>query len=72
MFNKKVVVKIGGMSCEHCAKAVHDGLMNVDGVKSVKVSLKDNKATISHKKVININDIKKIIEDLDYKFIGVE
>ena len=30
---------VEGMKCEHCSKSVHDTLMNISGVKSVKVDL---------------------------------
>ena len=72
MFDKKLVIKVSGMSCEHCAKAVTDGLKKIDGVKSIKVDLKSNKVSISHKKDLNISLIEKTINDLGYKYIGVE
>lgn len=71
MFDKKIVIKVNGMSCEHCAKAVTAGLKKIDGVKSVKVSLKDNKVTINHKKDLDISLVENTINDLGYKYIGV-
>ena len=36
----KMQLIIGGMSCEHCVRAVTQAIEKVDGVKSVKVNLK--------------------------------
>ena len=72
MFDKKLVIKVNGMRCEHCAKTVTDGLKKIDGVKSIKVNLKDNKVTINHKKDLDISLIENTINDLGYKYIGVE
>lgn len=42
----KTELKIEGMSCGHCVKAVETALKAVDGVKSVHVSLEEGKATV--------------------------
>ena len=72
MFSKKMIVKIEGMHCEHCKKSVEDGLKRIDNIKGVKVDLNSGLATISYKNTIDINSIKKVIEDLDFNFAGVE
>ena len=72
MFGKKVVVKINGMSCEHCAKKVEKGLEKVDNVKSVKVDLKNKNATLRYKDNIDLNQVKNIIDELEYEYVGVE
>mgnify|MGYP001212012838 CR=1 FL=1 len=40
-------LKIEGMSCEHCKKAVTDALKEIDGVEQVDVDLQAGKATVS-------------------------
>lgn len=40
-------LKIEGMSCEHCKKAVIDALKEIDGVEQVDVDLQAGKATVS-------------------------
>ena len=49
MFEKNIntVIKIEGMSCEHCAKKVSQNLLTIKGVKKVKVNLKEKEAIIS-------------------------
>ena len=65
MLGKKLVIKVSGMSCEHCAATITNGLKEIKNVKGVKVKLK-------HKKDLNISEIEKKVNDLGYKFIGVE
>ena len=43
-----VIIKVGGMSCAHCEKAVKNALGAMAGVKSVEVSLKDKTVTVEH------------------------
>ena len=73
MLGKKLVIKVSGMSCEHCAATITAGLKEIKNVKGVKVKLKDKKVIIiKHKKDLNISEIEKKVNDLGYKFIGVE
>ena len=72
MFGKKIVVKIDGMSCSHCAKRVEDGLKKIDNVKSVKVDLNNKKATVTYKDSIDTDMIEKTINELEYEFKGIE
>ena len=39
-------LKVTGMSCEHCVKAVTNALKNTDGVRDAQVDLKAGKATV--------------------------
>ena len=72
MFSKKVVVKIGGMHCEHCASHVKEALEKIPSISGVKVSLKEEKATISYKKEIDLEEVKKAIEELEFQYLGEE
>jgi len=42
------VLKIEGMSCDHCKKAVTDALKNVAGVRSVEVDLRSGTAKVAY------------------------
>ena len=48
MFDKKetVTLSVKGMTCGHCRQQVEDALKAVKGVKSVQVSLEEQKAVI--------------------------
>lgn len=72
MFHKKIIVKIDGMKCDHCAKRVHDSLIKLEDVKSVKVNLENKNATISYKNNIDIEQISSVIEEEGFHFVGVE
>jgi len=43
-----ITLNVGGMSCEHCVKAVNNAISAISGVKNITVSLKDGKASFSH------------------------
>lgn len=60
-------IQIEGMSCSHCAKKVELALKELEGVKSVKVSLEDKKAEMILVKEIDDEKIKEVIEDIGYK-----
>jgi mercuric transport protein len=44
---KMVSLNITGMTCESCVNTVEKALKKVDGVKEVKVDLKNNMATVT-------------------------
>ena len=48
MQTKKVILKIEGMSCGHCEKAVHGVLAGIAGVADISVSLKEGTASFTH------------------------
>ena len=74
MFDKKIkkVITIEGMMCSHCQMKVEKSLLELNGISKVKVNLKDKTATIYSTKIINNDDIKKIITKLDYKVIDIK
>jgi copper chaperone len=45
---EKKVLKVTGMSCEHCVKAVTTALNALPGVKDVAVNLKAGTASFSY------------------------
>lgn len=73
MFSKSVkkIIKVEGMSCEHCANKVKEALLKIQNVKSVSVNLKKQEVTIKSLNDISDSEIKNIIENLDYKFLRV-
>ena len=70
MFGKEKIVKklnIEGMSCMHCVKKVEMALKGIKEVKSVNLSLENNTAEIVLKKDIDINILKKAVEEAGYE-----
>jgi copper chaperone len=41
-------LKVTGMSCEHCVRAVTNALMESDGVRHAQVDLKAGKAVVDY------------------------
>jgi len=45
---KTIVIKVNGMSCEHCVTAVKGAMAGLSGVAEVAVSLETGTATVSY------------------------
>lgn len=68
---KRLVVKIGGMSCAMCAKAVEEAISRVPGVRSVSVNLATGTASVVCDGV-PVEEIRRVVEEIGYSFEGVE
>jgi len=65
-------VYIEGMSCNNCVKHVMEALIQVDGVKDVKVSLEGKYADIELAHEIDEKLIREAIDDAGYEVIRIE
>jgi copper chaperone len=64
---EKVTLKVKGMSCGHCVKAVEGSVGALKGVSSVKVDLKAAKVDVEfNQQEISIDKIKETIDDQGY------
>lgn len=71
--NEKVVLKIGGMTCAMCVKAIEDGLGRLDGISNVNVNLSSEKAYITYNpRMVTVEDMKNAIENIGYQYLGIE
>ncbi|MCK9152005.1 heavy metal translocating P-type ATPase [Methanobacterium alcaliphilum] len=69
----KAVIKIGGMTCAMCVKAIEDNLNKLNGISEVTVNLGAEKAYVSYNSdLVTIDDMRDEIEDLGYQFLGLE
>lgn len=68
----KETVKIEGMMCSHCEMAVKKALEALDGVEKAEVSHVTGTAVLTMVKAVPEAEIKKAVEDKDYKFVGIE
>lgn len=66
----KKVIKVDGMHCEHCANTIKDALI-VIGASKVKVNLKKKEVTLYSKKEIENDLIELVINNLEFKYMGV-
>lgn len=73
VINEKVTIKIGGMTCAMCVKAIEDVLNKIEGVSDVNVNLASEKAYVTYNpKMTSILEFKEAITDLGYQYLGVE
>ncbi|MDO4562467.1 MAG: heavy-metal-associated domain-containing protein [Clostridia bacterium] len=68
----KTIVKIQGMTCEHCAKAVQAELENVAGVMSVKVDLKKGTATVKTEGAFIDKAFSNAVERAGFTFVSAQ
>jgi copper chaperone len=55
-------LRIEGMSCNHCVMAVTKALDKIDGISDVKVDLAKGEATFSKTDSVNMDYVKKQVE----------
>lgn len=71
--SEKITIKVGGMTCVNCSKAIETGLASLDGVADVRVNLASEKVSVIYdNRRVSVKDMKKKIESLGYKFLGAE
>lgn len=63
---KEVQLTIKGMTCQMCAGSVKETLMKTEGVKDVKIYLKDEKAVVKTEKDIDINALNAKLKPHGY------
>jgi len=67
---EKLTLKVDGMACEHCVKAVTNGLKSIPGVNSVSVDLKAKTVFAEYdSKLVTPEMIKGKIDDLGYDVV---
>jgi len=68
---KKIDIKIGGMTCAMCSKAVEKSLRRLEGVHSAEVNLASEKASVSFDPDrVKPADLRTAIEGAGYKYLG--
>ena len=68
---EKITLKVEGMSCGHCVKAVNDALAGIPGVTDVNVSLQDGTASFNHDpSLAPLDAIKAAITEEGYNVAG--
>lgn len=68
--SRRVVLRIGGMHCAGCTRAIQGYLMDMDGIKGCDVNLATEKAVIEYDPaMINLRRIEQAIEEVGYKVV---
>jgi copper chaperone len=60
-------VKIKGMSCQHCVKAVKKALEEIDGVSNVTIDLAKGEAAFEETRPIDEGILKEKIQKAGYE-----
>jgi copper chaperone len=64
-------IKVKGMSCQHCVKAVVKTLSEIDGIKDVKVDLSAGEASFEETKPVAMEVLRERITKAGYQ-VGEE
>jgi len=64
---EKITLKVSGMSCGHCVKAVEGSVGELQGVSAVNVQLEEGLVDVTYNdKEVSLATIKETIDDQGY------
>lgn len=66
----KKIIKIDGMSCDHCKMAVENALNAIDGVQA-KVDLKKKQATVTLSGEVSDQALTDAIQEEDFTVVSI-
>ena len=66
----KMTVKIQGMMCEHCVRAVKNALEGIGGV-CAEVSLEEGTAVLTSTAEIDVARVRAVIEEEGYTVLDI-
>ena len=70
---KKVLLKIGGMTCSACSSGIEKYLNRQDGIESASVNLVMNNANIQYdEQKIDLPQIEKFIQKAGFESLGID
>jgi copper ion binding protein len=64
--SEKTVLKVEGMSCQHCVSAVTEALDSLPGVEKVKVDLKKGEAKVKHAADVTLQTLKDAVTEAGF------
>ena len=64
-------LEIEGMMCGHCEATVKKALEAVDGVVSATADKDQKKAVVTLSKEVEDSELRKAVEDEDYKVLSI-
>lgn len=65
------ILKVEGMSCNHCVMAVKRALTGLNGVGTVEVDLENGKVTVVGEELKD-DAMKEAIDDAGYEVVSIE
>jgi len=63
------ILKVKGMSCQHCVMSVTKALGQLEGIENVQVDLAKGEVRFDNSKGVASNRIEKAISDAGYQVI---
>ncbi len=66
MSAQQTLLKIEGMSCNHCKAAVEKALREIKGVKDVAVDLDYKRATVTHEATVTREELARAVKKAGY------
>ena len=63
------VMKVKGMSCQHCVMSVTKALSQLEGIKSIQVDLAKGEVRFDNLKEVASNRIEKAIQEAGYEVV---
>ncbi len=64
------ILKVKGMSCQHCVMSVTKALNQLEGIQNVQVDLQEEEVRFDNTKALALNRIEKAIEEAGYEVIS--
>jgi len=62
-----IEIKIGGMSCENCARHVREALAKLEGVQKVAINIEKGQALVEASRSLGEAEIRAAIEEEGYE-----
>jgi copper chaperone len=63
------ILKVKGMSCQHCVMSVTKALNQLEGIQNVQVDLQKGEVRFDNTKALALNRIEKAIEEAGYEVV---
>lgn len=60
-------IKVKGMSCQHCVRAVTKALSEIEGVKNVSVDLGAGEAVFEETKPVDVEVLRACIKEAGFE-----
>lgn len=60
-------IKVKGMSCQHCVRAVSTTLSGIEGVKNVSVDLASGEAVFEETKPVDVETLRERLKKAGYE-----
>ncbi len=63
------IIKVKGMSCQHCVMSVTKALGQLEGIKNVQVDLVKGEVRFDNSKEVALSRVEKVISDAGYEVV---